>query len=103
MLRAVGFSERIAGADLVITGEGRIDRQSGYGKLTGAVTAAARHAGIPVLAVAGSLGEGHEMLGLDAIAVASEGVPMVQAMREPLPLIEAAAERVIRARAPVTD
>jgi glycerate 2-kinase len=102
VLRAVGFGDRIAGADLIITGEGRIDRQSGYGKLTGAVTAAARRAGVPVIAVAGGLGEGHETLGLDAIAVASEGVPIAQAMREPLPLIEHAAERLLRARPLVT-
>jgi len=87
----------------VITGEGRIDRQSGYGKLTGAVTAAARRAGVPVVAVAGGLGEGHETLGLDAIAVASEGVALAQAMRDPLPLIERAAERVVRARPAATD
>ena len=102
VLRAVRFAERLVGADLVVTGEGRIDRQSAYGKLTGAVTAAARHAGVPVLAVAGRLGAGHETLGLDAIAVASEHVPMTQAMREPLPLIERAAERLVRARPPAT-
>src|SRR5438045_3142211 len=78
VLRAVGFAERISGADLVVTGEGRIDQQSGYGKLTGAVTAAARRAGVAVVAVAGGLGAGHETLGLDAIAVASEGVPVAE-------------------------
>jgi glycerate kinase len=102
VLRAVGFAERIAGADLVVTGEGRIDQQSGYGKLTGAVTAAARRAGVPVIAVAGGLGAGHETLGLDAIAVASEGVPIAQAMREPLPFIEHAAESLVRARPRIT-
>src|SRR3989442_7607947 len=103
VLRAVGFAERIAGVDLVVTGEGRVDQQSGYGKLTGAVTAAARRAGVPVVAVAGSLGTGHETLGLDAIAIASEGVAIADSMRQPLPLIERAAERIVRARAPVTD
>src|SRR5947209_9123047 len=103
VLRAVRFAERIRDADLVITGEGRIDRQSGYGKLTGAVTAAARRAGVPVVAVAGSLGTGHETLGLDAIAIASEGVAIADSMRQPLPHIERAAERIVRARAPVTD
>jgi glycerate kinase len=102
VLRTVRFDERLVGADLVVTGEGRIDRQSGYGKLTGAVAAAARRAGVPVTAVAGSLGEGHERLGLEAIAVASDGVPIAQAMREPLPLIEIAAERLLRARPAVT-
>jgi glycerate kinase len=102
VLRAVGFADRLRGADLVITGEGRIDRQSGYGKLTGAVTAAARRAGIPVLAVAGGLGEGHETLALDGIVAASDGVPLAQAMSDPLPLIERAAERVVRARVGAT-
>jgi hypothetical protein len=55
-----------------------------------------------VVAVAGSVGAGHETLGLDAIAIASEGVPIGQAMREPLPLIERAAERLSRARPAVT-
>jgi glycerate kinase len=99
----VGFAARVVGAALVVTGEGRIDHQSGYGKLTGAVTAAARRAGVPVVAVAGSLGAGHQTLGLDAIAIASEGVRIVDAMREPLPLIERAAERLVRAQAPRTD
>jgi hypothetical protein len=51
-----------------------------------------------VVAIAGSLGAGHETVGLDAIAVASEGVAIAQAMREPLPLIERAAEKLARAR-----
>ena len=102
VLGAVRFAERLRDADLVITGEGRIDRQSGYGKLTGAVTTAARRAGIPVLAVAGGLGEGHDTLALDGIASASEGVMLAQAMSDPLPLIERAAERLIRARAGAT-
>ena len=102
VLRAVHFAERLRGADLVITGEGRIDRQSGYGKLTGAVTEAARRANIPVLAVAGGVGEGHEMLALDGIVSASEGVTLAQAMSDPLPLIERAAERAVRARAGAT-
>ncbi len=97
VLRSVGFSKKLAGADLVITGEGRIDRQSGYGKLTGAVAAAARRANVPVVAIAGGVGTGHETLALDSLVVASEGVPHEQAMAQPLPLIERAAERAIRA------
>jgi glycerate 2-kinase len=97
VLGAVGFGKRIAGADLVITGEGRIDRQSGFGKLTGAVVDAARRANVSVAAVAGSLGAGHEVLALERIEVASDGVPAARAMSDPLPLIEAAAERLARA------
>jgi glycerate kinase len=97
VLGAVGFAKRIAGADLVITGEGRIDRQSGFGKLTGAVVEASRRANVPVGAVAGSLGEGHEVLALERVEVASDGVPAARAMADPLPLIEAAAERLAQA------
>ena len=97
VLRSVDFAARIKGARLVITGEGRIDRQSGYGKLTGAVTMAAKRAGVPVVAVVGAVGEGHQVLGLDAIAVASEGVSSEDAMADPLPLIERAAERLAHA------
>ena len=99
VLQAVGFAERLAKADLVITGEGRIDRQSAYGKLTGAVAAAALRARVPVAAVAGAVGEGHEALAFEAIAVASEGVPLSRAIADPLPLIERAAERLVLARA----
>ncbi len=98
VLGAVGFAKRIVGADLVITGEGRIDRQSGFGKLTGAVVDAAHRANVPVAAVAGSLGRGHEVLTLERIEVASDGVPAARAMADPLPLIEAAAERLAKAR-----
>ena len=102
VLRAVDFAGRLRGADLVITGEGRIDRQSGYGKLTGAVTAAARSARVPVVAIAGSIGAGHETLELDGVVAASDGVPIAEAMRDPLPLIERSAESLVRARSPAT-
>src|SRR5437588_6035028 len=98
VLGAVRFADRVRGADLVITGEGRIDRQSGFGKLTGAVVDAAHRANVPVAAVAGSLGRGHEVLTLERIEVASDGVPAARAMADPLPLIEAAADRLAKAR-----
>lgn len=98
VLDAVRFERRLDGATLVVTGEGRIDGQSVYGKLTQAVTAAARRRGVRVVAVAGMLGEGHEAMrdaGIDTIEtlITSERDREV-AMREPLPRIEAAAERL---------
>src|SRR5439155_25829738 len=103
VLDAVGFERRLAGASLVITGEGRIDRQSLYGKLTQAVTLAARARGVPVVAVAGGLGEGHEAMrdiGVERIEMlAASPAEREAAMRDPLPRIEAAAERAVRARA----
>ncbi|HZP97722.1 MAG TPA: glycerate kinase [Candidatus Limnocylindria bacterium] len=98
VLDAVGFERRLAGAALVITGEGRIDGQSAYGKLTQAVTMSARRQGIPVYAVAGMLGPGHERMreaGLSRIETLASGeADRAAAMRDPLPRIEAAAERL---------
>jgi len=104
VLDAVGFDKRLVGADLVVTGEGRIDGQSVYGKLTHAVTVAAKRRGVPVVAVAGMIGEGHEAMrdaGIEAIEtlVGPSEAERDAAMRDPLPLIEDAAERLTRARA----
>ena len=98
VLDAVGFDKRLVGADLVVTGEGRIDGQSIYGKLTHAVTVAAKRRGVPVVAVAGMIGQGHEQMraaGIEAIETlaGSSDADRDAAMREPLPRIEDAAER----------
>ena len=64
-----GLAEAVAGADLVITGEGRLDSQSLHGKTPVGVARVARAAGVPVIALAGSLGEGYQALyeaGIDA-------------------------------------
>ncbi|WP_129656787.1 glycerate kinase [Rothia halotolerans] len=53
VLELVGLALGIAGADLVITGEGSLDEQSLHGKTPMGVLACAREAGIPVLAVCG--------------------------------------------------
>jgi glycerate kinase len=60
VIKAVGLEEAVIGADLVITGEGRIDGQSVHGKApVGVARIAARH-GVPVIGIAGSLGPGAE-------------------------------------------
>lgn len=53
VLDLVGFHDQLAGADLVITGEGALDEQTLHGKAPAGVAAAARAAGIPVVAVCG--------------------------------------------------
>ncbi len=99
VLDVVGFTKRVAGAALVVTGEGRIDGQSAYGKLTHAVTLAARSAGVPVVAIAGSLGPGYEMMrdaGISGFAaLAATDAERDASMRDPLPRIEAAAARAV--------
>lgn len=58
VLDETGLEEEIAGADLVITGEGRMDAQTLMGKTPAGVAGLARKHGIPVVAVAGCFGEG---------------------------------------------
>jgi glycerate 2-kinase len=55
ILDLIAFDRRIAGADLVVTGEGSLDAQSLAGKAPVGVARAAAKAGIPVVAVAGRL------------------------------------------------
>jgi glycerate kinase len=58
----VGLGEKVAGADLVITGEGRCDAQTLRGKTPMGVARIARQHGVPVVLIAGTLGEGYEAL-----------------------------------------
>ena len=58
VLELLHFEEQIKGADLVITGEGRLDRQTLRNKAPYGVARAAGKLGIPVLALVGSIEEG---------------------------------------------
>ncbi len=55
VLDAVGFDKLIEGADLVVTGEGRIDSQTVKGKVVTGVVERAKKAGVPVVAIGGSV------------------------------------------------
>ncbi|MCG7285063.1 glycerate kinase [Cellulomonas sp. ACRRI] len=53
--RAVGLADAVAGADLVLTGEGRVDAQTARGKTPAGVAALGRAAGAVVVALAGAV------------------------------------------------
>ena len=75
VMDATDFGGRLARADLVITGEGRIDAQTGYGKTALGVARRARAAGVPCIAVGG----GVEVEGIAALAeVGAIAVPVVE-------------------------
>lgn len=57
VLDTVGFDARLRGAELVITGEGRIDSQSVHGKVISGVAKRTRPMGVPLVAIAGSIAE----------------------------------------------
>jgi glycerate kinase len=54
--RVIRLENRLAGCDLVITGEGRLDGQTAFGKAPAEVARVAAKLGIPVIALGGSLG-----------------------------------------------
>jgi glycerate kinase len=95
VVEASGLDAALKGADLVITGEGRVDEQTAYGKAPGEVARRAQAAGIPVLLLAGSKGPGWEALnklGVTAVVtLTEEGVDLQQAMNDPERMLSRAA------------
>ena len=70
VIEAVHLEEILRDADLVITGEGRIDSQTVSGKAPVGVARVAKKCGIPVIGIAGVLGDGVEAVhehGIDAV------------------------------------
>ena len=67
VLDLVDFDARLRGVDLVVTGEGRTDEQSRFGKVVQGVGRRAKKLGVPVVALSGSLGEGASALFDDGI------------------------------------
>ncbi|OEC37210.1 glycerate kinase [Pseudomonas cuatrocienegasensis] len=91
------LADALRGADLVITGEGRLDEQSLHGKTPVGVARQAQAAGVPVVALAGSLGEGYEQLyaaGIDAAFSLTPG---------PITLEQACADAAAQLRARAGD
>jgi len=85
VLEAAGFDAALDGADLVITGEGRIDAQTPLGKVPAAVSARSRRKGVPVLALCGTLVPCAEVerLGFQEILpITPEGTPLETALRK---------------------
>ncbi|MFK7606648.1 MULTISPECIES: glycerate kinase [unclassified Pseudomonas] len=72
----VGLAEAVKDADLVITGEGRFDAQTLRGKTPFGVARIAQAQGVPVVVLAGTLGEGYQTLyahGINAAFAVTSG------------------------------
>ena len=98
--RAVNLEQRIAAADLVLTGEGLLDAQTSSGKTPAGVAALAARHRVPAIAIAGALEPGYETLqdeGLTAAFSLCNGpMPLEAALQNAAVLLEAAAFNVIR-------
>ena len=100
VLELTGFREAVRDADLVITGEGSMDYQSAFGKITAEVGDLAKAAGVPCMAVVGRKGEGYEKMydhGIVDIETASEpGMTLAEIRPRAAALCREAAERLLR-------
>ena len=100
VLDLIDFDTLLDGADLVVTGEGRIDWQSAFGKVPGGVAGRAKKRGIPAAALVGGAGPGSESLyhyGIDTILAITDGpMDLKEAMDHAAELYEKAAERMFR-------
>lgn len=99
-LAGAGLDELIGQADLVITAEGAIDFQTPHGKVPAEIARRARRAGVPVLAIAGSLGTGaprvHD-IGIDAMAsILTVPMRLDEAVAQGDELLRDASERCMR-------
>ena len=93
------FDKRLRYADLVITGEGRLDGQSLQGKAVMAVAKRCRAAGVPCVALVGGVGEGAERCkehGLTDFRVIGEGLSIEESIRRTGELLEQQAAELIR-------
>lgn len=95
-----GMAEHLAWADLVVTGEGRLDGQSMAGKTPIGVARAAKQAGKPVIVLAGSLGDGwqaaYQQGVTAAFALADGPMNLADAMARTAPLLEDRCESLLR-------
>ncbi|WP_433005084.1 glycerate kinase [Kribbella sp. CA-294648] len=98
VLELVGFDQRVLGADLVVTGEGALDEQTLHGKAVAGVAAAARAAGVPVVAVCGTNRLEPEQLrsaGIGAAYALTDVEPDVRrCIADPAPLLRELGERI---------
>jgi glycerate kinase len=100
VLDLVDFAGLLAGADLVVTGEGSLDVQTLHGKAPVGVAARARAAGVPVVAVAGRCSLDPGQLRRAGIAAAHPLTAIEpdldRCMRETGPLLQRLAGRIAR-------
>jgi len=101
VIELIGLERHLAGAALVFTGEGRIDAQTAAGKAPLGIAQAAKRHGVPVLALAGSVGDGVSLLhehGISSVhSIIQTPMSLEAAMHNAAVLLEQAAEQALRA------
>ncbi|MCJ7834012.1 glycerate kinase [Cuneatibacter sp. NSJ-177] len=100
VLDLIHFDERLEGVSVVVTGEGRTDWQSAFGKVISGVGLRCQKKGIPVLVLSGGLGAGADKLygyGVTSMMTAVDGpMPLNEALERAEELYRDAALRMFR-------
>ncbi len=101
ILDLIGFDKRLATADLVITGEGRLDRTTLAGKVVAGIAARCRSRGVALLVAAGSVASDVAPLAwrdagiADVEPLAEADVPLAQALVEAESRLDYAVTRML--------
>lgn len=100
VVKATKLAKYIKGADLVLTGEGRVDFQTAFGKTPSGVAKAAKSYNVPVVAIGGALSDDARLVfdhGIDCIeSAAAKDMTFETAIKNSRDDLANAAERVIR-------
>jgi glycerate kinase len=100
VIEASGLEQEIKNANIVITGEGKIDRQTIYGKTPIGVAKTAKKYGLPVIAFAGNIGSDSYVVydnGIDALmSIISYPMTLEIAMKRSKELLADSVERAFR-------
>lgn len=100
ILETTGFTAIVKNADLVITGEGRTDYQTAFGKAPVGVAKIAQLHQVPVICLSGGLGKGHEAVldqGIDSLmSIVPQPMALEECVLSAAMLVEQAAARLGR-------
>jgi len=100
VMELTGFGERVAEAELVLTGEGMVDSQTAYGKTAMGVAERARSSGVPTICFGGGItpegGAFMNGLGVITMPVVEEPMTLAEVMAAGTAPMARAAERAAR-------
>ena len=100
VLDLIEFDKKLEGVSLVVTGEGRADWQSAFGKVMQGVGRRCLRQGVPAVAIVGSMGDGAEQIfdyGIESMITTVNGVmPLEEALERAEELYLGAAGRLFR-------
>lgn len=100
VLDLIEFDKKLEGVSLVVTGEGRADWQSAFGKVMQGVGRRCLRQGVPAVAIVGSMGDGAERIfdyGIESMITTVNGVmPLEEALERAEELYLGAARRLFR-------